>query len=347
MATAIDGTGWTDRIIADPAMTAAESAAEIGILLYPGVQLAAVHGLTDLFAMAGWVVSTHGGPRPGQIRVTHWRAETASGAIACVFDSMPVATPNPSYLLVPSSFLRPPSPEAVGAVAGWLRERHAAGVVIASNCLAAFLLAEAGLLSGRRVTTHWHFAAALAERFPDIVVDGDKLIIDEGDIITAGGLHAWGDLGLRLVGRVLSPAVAVMTARYLLLDFSGREQRHYSAFAPRLHHGDDAVLAVQRWLQSEHAGPVSLEAMADRAGMTARTLLRRFRKATGLTPIAYHQHLRMTRAREILESSTKSLKNVAWDIGYGDVTAFNRTFRRVMGIAPAEYRRRFGPVSAA
>lgn len=333
----------TDTVLAESDIRVdAPAAAEIGIVLYPEVQLAAVHGLTDLFRMAGWVVRTHGGPVAGGICVTHWQADERTGAVSCVFDSLPGPPADPSFVLVPSSLLSPPGPEAAAGLSGWLRERHAAGVTLASTCLASFLLAEVGLLSGRRATTHWNFAGAMAERFPDVRVDGDQLIVDEGDIITAGGLLAWVDLGLRLVGRILGPAIAVQTGRYLLFDPAGREQRTYSAFLPRYQHGDPAILAVQNWLQDKGPGPVSVEAMAAQARLGERTFLRRFHKATGLTPAEYHQRIRINVAREILELSSVAIKNVAWDVGYSDVAAFTRAFRRITGIPPSEYRRRFG-----
>lgn len=317
----------------------ASAMAEVGIAVYPDAQLSAILGLTDLFAVATWAVTQHS-LGTGAIRVTHWAAD-GSGRIACTFDSIPGTPPDPAFILAPSCLGHPPSAEATRQFAGWLRDRHAGGAVVASFCLGAFLLAEAGLLRGRKATTHWRFGHELAERFPDIDLRLDRLIVDEGDIITAGGLLAWVDLGLLIVGRILGGTIAVESARYLLVDASGREQRHYSAFLPRLRHGDAAVLAVQHWLQAQTSVPVTTEAMAGRAGLSPRTFLRRFRKATGLTPTAYTQRLRIDRARGLLEASTRPVKAIAWDVGYSDVAAFTRLFNRIVGLSPSDYRRRF------
>lgn len=209
------------------------------------------------------------------------------------------------------------------------------------------MLAEAGLLSGRAATTHWAYRDALAIRFPDIALDTDRLVIDDGDIITAGGYMAWTDLGLKLVDRVLGPTVMMDTARFMLVDPPGREQRIYSPFAPRLNHGDEAILKVQHWLQARGARDVTLATMAEHAALEERTFLRRFRNATGLKPTEYCQHLRVGKAREMLEATTRSIDQIAWDVGYDDPGSFRKIFARITGLAPGDYRRRFGAERAA
>ncbi len=166
-------------------------------------------------------------------------------------------------------------------------------------------------------------------------------------MITAGGLMAWIDLGLKLVDRLLGSSIMLETARFLLVDPPGREQRYYSNFSPRLRHGDEAVLKVQHWLQAQGAREASIPAMAARAGLEERTFLRRFRKATGLKPTEYCQHLRVGKAREMLEITNRTIDQVAWDVGYEDAGAFRKVFQKVMGLSPRDYRRRFGVALAA
>jgi transcriptional regulator GlxA family with amidase domain len=315
---------------------------EIGLLLYPGAQLAAVHGLTDLFHVANRVVSARGISKAPLLRVSHWRLDADAGCIDRVFDTHPGLGGGPVIIVAPPSLSGTPAPEITARLARWLVERHAGGATLASVCMGTYLLAETGLLKGRTATTHWTHAEAFAERFPDIRVDVEKLIVDDGDIITAGGLMAWTDLGLRLVDRLLGATIMIETARFLLVDPPGREQRYYSSFSPRLHHGDKAVLKVQHWLQAQGARDVTLGAMAALAGLEERTFLRRFRKATGLKPTEYCQHLRVGKAREMLEFTTRTVERIAWDVGYEDPGAFRKVFHKVMGLSPGDYRRRFG-----
>jgi transcriptional regulator GlxA family with amidase domain len=214
----------------------------IGIVLYPGVQLSAAMGLTDLFKVAGRMAdgAEHASPR---LLVRHLRVEGEAEPVV-VFDSDPDASgedPGPCDVLILPPSLEPPiSADAATPLARWLRARHGEGSVLASVCAGAFLLAETGLLAGRAVTTHWGAADAFRNRFPDVALDTDRLIIDGGDIISVGGLMAWTDLGLKLVERFLGPVAMAQTARMLLIDPPGREQRYYSGFFPRLTHGDAA-----------------------------------------------------------------------------------------------------------
>lgn len=314
--------------------------AEIGLLLYPDCQLAAVYGLTDLFRIAGEMSATSEGPGAPAIRLCHWRQEEAG--VACVYDSHPGAPHRPSHLIAPPSLIMPDRMQPMQAFAAWMAERHAGGATLCSVCAGAFLLGETGLLENRPATTHWAFADALARRFPAIRVDADRMVIDDGDIITAGGILAWTDLGLTLVERLLGPGAMLETARFLLIDPPGRSQRPFGRFVPRLDHGDAAILKVQHWLQATGAKDHAVPGLAARAGLEPRTFLRRFRGATGLRPTEYAQQIRIARARDALELSRRPVERIAWEVGYGDPAAFRKIFQRVTGLPPAEYRRRFG-----
>lgn len=313
---------------------------EIGIVLYPGAQMAAVLGLTDLFAVAQRIAREHGAETP-ELRVTRWQRQEPGNAMVRTHDSLVGAGSAPKVLVLPPSLDEPISPDAATPYRDWLRMQHAAGVTLASVCAGAFLLGETGLLDGRTITTHWHYAERFGARFPHVRLDVDQLIIDTDDVITAGGVMAWTDLGLRLVDRYLGAAIMIGTAQMLLVDPPGRQQRYYSAFSPRFAHGDAAVLAVQRWLHETGARDVTLADLAERAGMEERTFLRRFQKATGMTTTEYCQRLRVGAAREMLQASRLPIERIAWEVGYGDPGAFRKVFARIVGLTPGEYRRRF------
>lgn len=305
--------------------------------------MASVHGLTDAFQVANDYARQHGGA--DRIRASHWRA--GETGFERVFDSSPDEAGQPDYIVVPGRLADPLTREEAADFGGWLGERHASGATIASICGGAFMLGHAGLLSGRRATTHWLYAEAFGAAFPDVEVTAGDIIVEDGDIITAGGMLAWTDLGLRLIHRVLGPTVMADTAKFLLVDPAGREQRHYSTFAPRLSHGDDAVLKVQHWLQAHRSEEINVPDLADRAGLEARTFLRRFQKATGLRPTEYVQALRIALARERLEFSRDTVERIAWNVGYKDPSAFRRVFQKVTGLSASAYRDRFGAAARA
>lgn len=312
---------------------------EVGIVLYPECQTGMVLGITDLFHIAGRFAVDHG---RAPVRVSHWRLQDGGGFVRR-FDSHPdqPGGNSPAVLITPGSLHKLLEAEEVAPYARWLLDRHAQGTVLASNCGGAFALAATGLLAGRPATTHWFFAEAFRERFPDVRMEADRMVVDDGDIITAGGLMAWTDLGLRIVKRLLGPSVMMETARFLLIDPSGREQKNYASFAPKLTHGDEAILKVQHWLQAKGAGPVAVAEMAGEAGMEERTFQRRFKAATGMTPVEYVQHIRVGKARELLEFTRRTVDQIAWSVGYEDAAAFRKLFHRITGLSPQDYRQRF------
>ena len=316
---------------------------EIGIVHYPGAQVACILGLTDFFDIASTIALDQ--RRSGQtaFRVTHWKPiDSFDANLSCVYDSVPRGSPRPRTLIIPPTMVDLPDPDVPAGVVSWVRSRHAAGAMLVSLCSGAFILAETGLVDGQTVTTHQICAKALAKRFPRIVVDTDRRIVDHGDIVTAGGFLSWVDIGLFLVDRILGPAIGTKTARFVLHDSAASEARYLTGFAPPQTHGDKAVLKAQAWVHMRDGRGVSLAALAMAAGLERRTLLRRFARATGMTPIEYCRRVRIARARELLEGGDLSQKEIAQSLGYRDVASFARAFRKAVGSAPGAYRKRPG-----
>ena len=315
---------------------------EIGLACDASSSNAGIYGLTDLFTYAGeFAAKRHSGSARPVVRITHWRADDAATEVRCAYDSCPGSSHALSLLVVPGNVRAPEKTEKENPLVCWLRQRHAEGVVLAAVCGGVFILARTGLLAGRQATTHWSFGELFAEQFPDVLTETNYMVIDYGDVVTAGGVLAWADLGLRLTERFLGTAVMLETARFMLVDPPGREQRFYSEFDPRTKHGDRAILRSQHWLFTQRERPVSVVDIAQHAGLEPRTFLRRFVAATGMKPSEYQQQLRVTRAREMLEFSQASIEEISWSLGYGDVEGFRRVFRKVMGLTPSDYRRRF------
>ena len=315
--------------------------AEVGLLLYPRCHVAMVAGLTDLLQVAsGFSVERGGQP----LRITHWSMDGAGAIVRCQ-DTHPELEGRPDVLiapaLAPDRLFGPIEGETAAPFARWLAERHAEGATLGSTGCGAFLLAATGLLSGRPATTHWRVVEKFRASFPDVDIQADKILIEDGEILTAGGMMAWTDLGMRVVDRLLGPTIMIETGQFWLIDPAGREQRHYSTFAPRLAHGDATILKVQHSLQAKPSRLISVSDMAREAGMMQRTFLRRFKAATGMKPTEYVQQLRIGKARELLQFSKRPIDQVAREVGYGDTAAFRRLFHRTVGLSPGEYRRRF------
>lgn len=320
-------------------MTHGRDTLEIGLLVYPGAQMAAVHGLTDLFSIANRLRDDLGALERPLLRVSHW-SEGGDGKLVAQFDSHPDDHHMLRVMIIPPSLTQAPSPALLERYCENLRQWHRDGALLVSVCVGVFFIAASGLLDGRPATTHWNFAQSLAERFPRIKVEANLPLLDDGDIITSAGLMAWTDLGLKLVERYLGDTLAMETARFLAVERVSAGNQPGSVFSPRLDHGDEAVLRVQHWLQSSGARDVDLAAMSECAGLESRTFLRRFRSATGLKPTEYCQQVRVGRACRMLEFTNRSIDQIAWGVGYQDPGAFRKVFLKITGLAPSDYRRR-------
>lgn len=310
---------------------------EIGILVYPGAQLAAVHGLTDLFSVANRLAADLGLAQSAPLRVCHW--QDIDGVLGVVQDSHGGDGHQPRVMVVPPSLTQAPDAELLERYRQQLRDWHGDGALLVSVCVGVFFIAASGVLDGRSATTHWNFAESLAERFPQVRVEANLPLLEDGDVMTSAGLMAWTEVGLKLVERFLGQTLATETARFLAVE-PVRAKPAGSIFRPRLDHGDEAVLKVQHWLQSTGAREVSVAVMAGYAGLEERTFLRRFRSATGLKPTEYCQQVRVGRACRMLEFTRRSVDQIAWGVGYRDPGAFRKVFHKVTGLAPGEYRRR-------
>jgi len=228
-------------------------------------------------------------------------------------------------------------PEVVAA----LREAAAAGTRIASICVGAFTLAEAGLLEGRRATTHWAAAPEFARRHPGIEVDPDVLFVDEGDVLTSAGAAAGLDLCLHMIRRDYGAAVAADAARTSVMPLE-REggQAQFIVHEPP---GDDgaSLAPVLLWLEENLHREFTVEAIAARAAMSSRTLNRRFREQTGTTPLRWLHRRRLHQAQHLLETTAHPVERVARQVGFASPTTFRERFRAGVGTSPQAYRRAF------
>ena len=214
--------------------------------------------------------------------------------------------------------------------------------VMTAVCAGVFLLARTGALDRRQATTHWNLVREFRALFPRVCLKPEKMLVDEGDIITAGGVTAYMDLALYLIGRFGSRELAALVSKSLLIDPVRTTQAPYTGLLPTPRHGDPAVLKLQEWMQDHFSEPLTLTQMAVRAELEPRTLARRFKKSTGDTPLEYLQRLRLASARTLLETSPLSVDQITWEVGYQDVSSFRRLFKQRTGLSPTAYRKRFG-----
>ena len=234
--------------------------------------------------------------------------------------------------------LRAPLPSALSDVMTRAMDR---GARVISVCTGAFTLAELGLLHGRRATTHWLAAEALARRFPTVEVDPDVLYVDEGQVLTSAGAAAAFDLCLHIVRRDygVDVASAIARASVMPLERDGGQSQFITQPPPAADGG--SLEPTLRWLADHLDAPLTLDDIAKRAGLSVRSLNRRFKAQTGTTPLQWLLRARVRRAQGLLEMTDLAVEQIGEVVGFGSPAAFRDRFRRVVHTSPVAYRRAF------
>jgi transcriptional regulator GlxA family with amidase domain len=222
-----------------------------------------------------------------------------------------------------------------------LRDHHRRDGYLATSCSAAFVLAELGLLDGRKATTSWFLSRTFRDRYPRVQLIREVLVTKDERIFSSAAFSACLNLGLEIVAEFLGPGVVLPCARVMLIDVNRTAQLPYANLQGPVQHGDDLVLRAQTLLLTNLARAPDLKRLANRLNVTSRTLGRRFKKAIGESPITFLQNARIERARRLLETTNVSLERIAYRVGYDDASSFRRLFAETTGISPREYRQRF------
>jgi len=303
----------------------------IAIINYPDALKSSVYGLQEMFTMANNISVEHGLSVSLSVDILEL---TNLGEVPKKGGLYEAVILPPS---MPSDFYLQP---AVG-LQRWLKNRHSEGSILCSACAGAFIIASTGILSEREATTHWALANDFSDLYAQTRLNLNNIVNNDGDIITAGGMMSWLDLGLELVAQFISPAVMRQLGKILVIDTGQREQRFYQQFSPRLNHGDDAILAIQQNLQREYSSTIRITELANTCCLSERTFLRRFNKATGLKPSEYLQRLRIQKACDLLENTQQAFELIAYEVGYQDVSACRKVFTRIIGLSPRAFKQRF------
>jgi transcriptional regulator GlxA family with amidase domain len=311
------------------------------VVLFDDVQSLDVTGPVEVFAGA----EQH---TPGTYRIRTASLDGApvrtSSGLTVVPDRALTGAPVPHTLLVPGGRgTRNPDPRLIG----WLREHGPGAPRLVSVCTGAALLAAAGLLDGRRATTHWAYCDRLARDHPAVEVDPDPIYVRDGHVATSAGVTSGIDLSLALVEEDLGRDAALTVARHLVV-FLRRpgNQAQFSAQLAAQTARREPLREVQQWITEHPGADLSVESLAARAALSPRHFARAFQAETGTTPGRYVDRVRLEHARRLLEDSTDGVEEISRVSGYGTPEAMRRAFVRALGTSPAEYRRRFRPAAA-
>ena len=232
-------------------------------------------------------------------------------------------------------------------ITAWLQVMYRQGTLITSVCSGSLVLAEAGLLDGREAAAHWAYGELFAQSYPNVRMKKDSVLCLSAEaerIVTAGGVTSWQDLSLYLIARFCGQRQACETAKIHLLSGHEDGQLPFAAMNRRINTSDLVISGCQQWIADNYHLPNPVQNLAERAGLNIRTLSRRFRAATGHSPIAYVQALRVEEAKSLLETDQGSVEDIGVAVGYDDPASFRRIFRRQVGTSPAAYRKKFASI---
>jgi transcriptional regulator GlxA family with amidase domain len=234
----------------------------------------------------------------------------------------------------------------------WLIDHYRKGAILGSICSGLSILAATGLLDGKKATTHWGMTELFRKRFPAINLQSDQILVDEGRLLTAGGGYAGNDLAVYLVEKMCGKVLARQCADALLLETGRQLQTPFSGLLQHRIHADERVQRIQEWLDRNYQSDVDLATLASEHNMSPRNFIRRFKQASGETPLNYLQKLRVEAAKGLLEKTALNINSVAEQVGYQTETHFRRLFTRYTSLTPTVYRSKhsnssvFGTVNA-
>jgi transcriptional regulator GlxA family with amidase domain len=332
-------------------MTASKNSIHVSLVMTPDTMLSTLIGIYDVlncFELLGTFSGAVPDTNPFQAEIvasTGEHTHTASGLPVTAHRTVDELD-HTDIIIIPSMILKGGDWKTgrYPKVVNWLSEMHAQGAMLCSACSGVLLLSETGLLDGGEATIHWAYARTFRRNFPNVNLRLEKVLVTAGErqqFVMSGASASWHDLVLYLVARHVGPTAAQAIAKFMLLQWHEDGQAPYVVFEKPIDHGDAVVLIAQEWLNDHFTVASPVDEMVRRSGLAERSFKRRFKKATGYSPITYVQHLRIEEAKRRLERTDAPVDEISWHVGYEDPAFFRRLFKRITRITPAVYRRKF------
>lgn len=223
----------------------------------------------------------------------------------------------------------------------WLRAKHDEGTEVASLCFGSYFLAEAGLLSNKCCTSHWMAIADMQQRYPDVKLLADIVMTDQEGIYTSGGAFSSLNLVLYLIEKFCGRDISIQVSKMFAIDMDRVSQAHFTVFQGQRRHEDEEILRAQAYIEQNYHMQISIEQIAEQTNMSKRNFIRRFKSATQNTPLEYLQRVKIESAKKALEKNNQNIGTLMYDVGYNDLKTFRSIFKRVTGLTPQEYRRKY------
>ncbi len=322
---------------------------QVSIVVFPECDPSIIYGVFDTLWFAGieWANGIVGGehlfePRivtaePGTIRLCTGVSIVSQATVAEIDSTDVVFVPN--VVCNTADDLR----KLDRRLLHWLVRMHASGAQLYAACGGSLALAEAGLLDGQEAATHWCYLPLFRQEYPSVKLHEDRILVQTGEgrtILCCGGASSWQDLALLLIAKYGGTDEAIRISKFFLYQWHREGQLPFASMVANTAHGDAVIERCQTWLAQNYERADIIAELVQRSGLPKRTFDRRFRSATGYSPLAYVQALRVEEAKHLLETGTLPIEEVAQEVGYADLASFRRLFRRQAGMSPGDYRRK-------
>ena len=226
-------------------------------------------------------------------------------------------------------------------IINWIEQQYKQGAELATMCTGTFMLASTGLLDGRSCSTHWSAAESFRAMFPNANLQPDQLITDENGIYTNGGAYSFLNLLLYLVEKYYDRQTAIYCSKIFQVEIDRQSQSAFTIFNGQKMHDDDMVQQAQQYIENNVEEKISMEELSAKFNVGRRNFDRRFIKATGNTPVEYLQRVKIEAAKKAFETNRKTINEVMYEVGYSDVKAFREVFRKIVGMSPLEYKKKY------
>ena len=323
--------------------------AHVTLLAYPHCSMSSIMGPIDAFAMANLRYQGSRKPQEPVAPLFSWDIVSLDGESVEGYGRVLVQphkaiseVEHTDFIILPG-FLPPLDfrGKIPGALIKWLQNWHRKKAMIGASCTGTFFLAETGILNGKMATTHWGYARYFQRCYPKVQLKPERILTEDGGLICSGATTSFLDLSLFFIEKFGSAELATHCAKALLVEPNRRNQSPYVVFDYQKSHSDEKVLEAQNRMEKHFDQGMPLDALASDLGISPRHFKRRFKNATGDSPLAYLQRVRIEAAKRKLETTLENITEITWQVGYEDSNSFRRLFRKYTGLSPREYRERF------
>ncbi len=319
----------------------------IALLIFDEVVPSSVTGVTDLLTGANNYLASIGKPPAFCLGLTGEKAAPPPGFPILGYKTYAAVT-RPDLVIIPSFHVGEESVLLKNrAAVEWLKKMHEKGTELASLCVGSYFLAEAGLLDGKEVTSHWAVVNDMQRRYPAIKMRSDQVITDQKGIYTSGGAFSSLKLVLYLIEKFCGREVALWISKMFAIEMDRTSQAHFAVFTGQHQHEDKEILRAQQYIEQHYQDSISMDSVSRLINMGRRNFIRRFKAATNNTPFEYLQRVRIESAKRSLEMNNKDVSSIMDDAGYRDLKAFRSIFKRITGLSLQEYKKKYSRIKAS